>query len=78
MVNYQAYFFCCFLLAAGVSISQLRKRGPGHGGFIRGRLIPAVGVNLFFCLISIFASEGTHYPLVDYLRYVASLFFIHF
>jgi hypothetical protein len=77
IVDFQGYFFCCALLATGVSISQLRNHEPGHG-FVRGRLIPAVGVSLFYCLIAIFTSPAPYYPLAEYVRFIAGLFFIHF
>jgi hypothetical protein len=78
ILNYQVFLFYCFILAAGLSISQLRKRGPKPQGFVRGQLIPSFGVGLFFCLLDVFGSTERNYSLVEHLKYLASLFFIHF
>jgi hypothetical protein len=78
LVRLEAYMFYCFALAAGLSISQLRKRRPSPTGFVRGRLLPAMGVCLFYCLLNVFDSEGKGYPFMGHFRYFASLFFISF
>ena len=78
IVNYEALLFYCAVLAAALSVSQLRKRGQRPAGLFRGRLLPAFGVNLFYCLLSVFETSERMYPLVEHLRYFASLFFIHF
>ena len=77
IANYEALLFYCAVLAAALSVSQLRKRGPRPAGFFRGRLLPAFGVGLFYCLLSVFETAERMYPLVEHLRYFASLFFIH-
>jgi len=78
IANFQAFFFYCFLLAAALSISQARKRGPRSESILRGRVLPAVGVVFFYCLLNVFACARGSYPLVEHLRYFASLFFIHY
>lgn len=78
LVNFQTFFFYCFVLAAALSISQLRKRGPRPAGFFRGRVVPAFGVLLFYCLLNVFVCARGSYPLVEHLKYLAGLFFIHF
>lgn len=78
MANFQVFLFYCFLLAVGLSISQLRKRGPKPPGFVRGHLIPALGVLFFYCLLDVFGATERNYALIDHLKYLASLFFIHF
>ena len=77
-VNYQALLLYNTALAAGLCISQLRKRGPRPAGILRGRLLPAFGVGVFYCLLSVFETSERMYPLVEHLRFFASLFFIHF
>jgi hypothetical protein len=77
-VNYQVLFFYNVVLAAAVSVSQLRKRGPRAHGFIRGQFLPAIGVILFYCLLSVFGDEDRLYPLAVHFKYLASLFFIHY
>jgi hypothetical protein len=76
--NYQALLLYNTVLATGLSISQLRKRGPRLPGLLRGRLLPALGVGMFYCLLSVFETSERMYPLVEHLRFFASLFFIHF
>jgi len=68
----------CAVLAAALSVSQLRKRGPRPVGLFRGHVLPAFGVGLFYCLLSVFDTSERMYPLAEHLRYFASLFFIHF
>ncbi|MGD0902863.1 MAG: hypothetical protein ABR924_07965, partial [Terracidiphilus sp.] len=76
VVNFQVYLFYCLVLATGLSISQLRKRGPRPPGLIRGVVIPALGVGLFYCLLDVFGSEERIYPLSEHFRFLASLFFV--
>jgi len=78
IVNYEPLLFYCAVLATALSVSQLRKRGPRPTGLFRGRLLPAFGVGLFYCLLSVFETSERMYPFVEHLRYFASLFFIHF
>lgn len=77
-MNFESYLFYCFILALGLSISQLRKRTPKPNSFVFGRLLPALGVCFFYCLLNIFDSEVKDYPFIEHLRFLASLFFIHF
>jgi hypothetical protein len=76
--NYQVLFFYNAFLAAGLCVSQLRKRNTKPGGFVRARLLPAVGVGFFYCILNVFDSDERMYPLVEHLKYLAGLFFIHF
>lgn len=76
LANFQASLFYFFLLAAALSISQIRKRGPRPTGFVRGRLWPAFCVLTFYCLLGVFDIPQQHYPLTEHLRFLASLFFI--
>jgi hypothetical protein len=56
-VNYQASLFYCFILATAVSISQLRKRGSKSNALVRGHILPALGVGLFYCLLNVFVTD---------------------
>jgi len=76
-VNYQASLLYCFILAAAVSISQLRKRGPKSNAILRGHIFPALGVGLFYCLLNVFVTDERGYPFLEYLKYFASLFYVH-
>ena len=78
LTNFESYLFYCIVLALGLSISQLRKRKPKTDGFVFGKLFPALGVCIFYCLLNIFDSDVKNYPFVEHLRFLASLFFIHF
>jgi hypothetical protein len=78
IASYQVLFFYNAFLAAGLCVSQLRKRGPKPAGFVRTHLLPAVGVGFFYCILNVFDSDERMYPLVEHLRYLAGLFFIHF
>ena len=78
LVSYQVLLFYSVVLAAALSISQLRKRGPKPNGFFRRRFVPVLGVLFFYCLLSVFIDEGRLYPLAVHLRYLAGLFFIRF
>ena len=78
ITSYQVLFFYNAFLAAGLCVSQLRKRDSKPAGFVRGRLLPAVGVGFFYCILNVFDSDERMYPLVEHLKYLASLFFIHF
>jgi hypothetical protein len=76
--SYQVLFFYNAFLAAGLCISQLRMRVAKPAGFIRGRLLPAMGVGFFYCILNVFEADERAYPLVEHLKYLAGLFFIHF
>jgi len=76
--SYQVLFFYNAFLAAGLCVSQLRKRDSMPAGFVRGRLLPAVGVGFFYCILNVFDADERMFPLIEHLKYLASLFFIHF
>ena len=76
--NFESYLLYCFILALGLSVSQLRKRASRPKDLVFGRLLPALGVCLFYCLLNIFDSEVKDYPFIEHLRFLASLFFVHF
>jgi hypothetical protein len=78
LADYQVFFFYCAALATALSVSQLRKQDRKPTGFVLGRLLPTIGVYLFFCLLNIFVPSEQKYPLIAHLRYFAGLFFIHF
>lgn len=78
LITFQVFFFYAFVLASGITVSQLRKRNPKPASFWRGRLLPACSVCLFYSLLNVFARTDRSYPLIEHLRYVAGLFFIRF
>ena len=78
IANYQVLFFYNAILATGLCISQLRNRGPEPAGFFRRRILPVFGVGFFYCMLNVFEADERMYPLVEHLKYLAGLFFIHF
>ncbi len=78
IASYQVLFFYNAFLATGLCVSQLRKRDSKPAGFVRARLLPAVGIGFFYCILNVFDSDERMYPLVEHLKYLGSLFFIHF
>jgi hypothetical protein len=78
LANYQTMVFYNAVLTAGLCISQLRKRKPRPAGIFRGHILPVFGVGVFYCLLSVFEISERVYPLVEHLRFFASLFLIHF
>ena len=77
LVNYQTMIFYNAALTCGLCISQLRTRKPRPAGIFRGHILPVFGVGVFYCLLSVFEISERVYPLVEHLRFFASLFFIH-
>jgi hypothetical protein len=78
MLNYQTTFFYNAALTTGLCVSQLRNRRPRPAGLFRGKIIPVFGVCSFYCFLSVFQISERMYPLVEHLRFLASLFFVHF
>jgi hypothetical protein len=74
LMSDRVYLFYCVLLAAAISISQLRHRRPAPSGFIRGQLWPSFLVLLFFCLLDVFGFSDRNYPLTEYFRFMGHLF----
>jgi hypothetical protein len=76
-VNFQVFAFYCLVLATALSISQVRRRGVPHAGFLRGRLFPAMWVILFYSVLDVFGSTQRNYPLTEHFRFLGYLFGIH-
>ena len=74
LAGFHVYAFYCFLLAAGISISQLRAGKPRRAGFLRQHVVPVLCVSLFYMLINIFAYLGRDYPITEHFRYFLHLF----
>jgi len=71
LAGFQAYIFYTIVLAVGIGISQARERKTANSGWIRGRLIPALCVTGFYCILSIFSY--TRYPIKECFRLLAHL-----
>jgi hypothetical protein len=75
---YHVYIFYCVVLASAITVSQMRKRGPAPGGFLRGRVVPAFCVILFYCLLHVFDYTERAYPITEHFRFLAHLFNLNF
>jgi D-alanyl-lipoteichoic acid acyltransferase DltB (MBOAT superfamily) len=76
VAGFQTYLFYTFVLAAGISISQLRgkpKDDPSRS-WLRRRLAPALCVTGFYCLIHVFDDTNRTYGLREHLVFVGRLF----
>jgi hypothetical protein len=77
-IHFQVFAFYCVVLGTALSISQLRRRRAARSGLIAGRLLPATGVVLFYCLLDVFGSTQGNYPLSEHFRFLGHLFGINF
>jgi hypothetical protein len=78
IASYEPSIVYNIVLSTGLCLSQLRKRGPRPAGFIRGSLLPSVGVCIFYTIVLVFSSASRVFSVMETLKYFASLFFIHF
>jgi hypothetical protein len=74
LASYHVYIFYCIVLASAITISQMRKRGPAPRGFVRGRVLPAFCVVLFYCVLHVFDYTERAYPITEHFRFLAHLF----
>ncbi len=74
LVGFQSYILYTIVLAAGISISQIREPKIESSGWIRSRLVPALCVSSFYCLLSIFGDSSHRYPIQECFRFLAHLF----
>jgi hypothetical protein len=71
LVRSQTYAFYCLVLVAGIVSSQLRGRRPAaDAGWLRGQVRPALGVAVFFCLLSVFDGPGGHAGLSRHFEFL--------
>ncbi len=76
VAGFQTYLFYCFVLGAGITISQLRgkrKDDPARSWFHR-RLVPFVCVAGFYCFLHIFDDAGRTYGLRDHFVFAGRMF----
>jgi hypothetical protein len=74
LAGFQTYIFYTTVLAVGIGISQMRQRKIEKLNWIRGRLIPALCVSSFFCVLRIFDYTYKRYPIQESFRFLAHLF----
>jgi hypothetical protein len=73
--GFQTYLLYCFVLGAGITISQLRgkrKDDPSHTWF-RRRMVPFLCVTGFYCLLHIFDDSGRTYGLREHFVFVGRM-----
>lgn len=71
--GFHVYIFYTIVLSTGIWLSQLRKRKAENSHWLQGRLLPALSVAGFFCVLSIFDYEGRTYPIQEHFRFLAHL-----
>ena len=75
VMGFQTYLFYCFVLTAGIVISQLRahnKTKPPQS-FLRARLLPVLGVCGFYCFLKIFDDLHRTYDLREHFVFAGRL-----
>ena len=71
LVRSQTYAFYCLVLVGGIVLSQLRGRKPAaDAGRLRGQFLPALGVAVFFCFLSLFDGPGRHAALGQHFEFL--------
>ena len=75
LVGFQTYLFYCFVLGAGISISQMRdRRGKDRTQtWVRRRVVPIICVSGFYCLLHVFDDPSRAYSLRDHFIFVGRL-----
>ncbi|MGQ3296483.1 MAG: hypothetical protein ACT6U0_30340, partial [Shinella sp.] len=72
---FESYLLYCVVLAAGLILSQLRKRRPKpEDGFLRYDVLPRLQVGLFFCLLTIFNEPIDAFTIGERFTFLFSLF----
>jgi len=75
LVLFQTYAFYCLVLATGIIVSQLRARRPDPGaGWLRGHLVPSLGVAVFFCFLAFFDGTQKLVALKLHFRFLFNVF----
>ena len=71
----QTYAFYCAVLVGGIVLSQLRApRRKTGGGWVRRKLVPALGVMLFYCFLSFFDGPQPHVALTEHFAFLFEVF----
>jgi hypothetical protein len=77
ILGFQTYLFYCFVLGAGIVISQLRgrrKTQPRPQSFLRARLLPILRVGSFYCFLQVFDDFSRTHSLGEHFAFVGHLF----
>jgi hypothetical protein len=75
LTRYQTFAFYCVVLSTGIVISQLHGGRPDPTrGWMRGRLVPAIGVALFFGFLSFFDGPQRHVDLIQHFKFLFHVF----
>jgi hypothetical protein len=78
LLSFRVFLFQALVLSTGIAVSQLRgrRRSPDRSTVFAGRVMSAVGVGLFYCLLSAFDNPERAYGLGDHFRFLFHLFAI--
>jgi hypothetical protein len=75
LVGFHVYAFYCFVLAAGIAVSQLRNRTRRKTAYrFEVPLFQRLGVVVFFCLLQIFDDTGRTFPISAHFAFLLHLF----
>jgi hypothetical protein len=75
IVGFQTYVFYGFLLALGITASQLRPRKARTAEhWFHDRVLPPLRVLMFYCILHIFDYDGREYSLWEHFRFLFHLF----
>jgi hypothetical protein len=76
LVHSQNYVFYCVVLATGIGLSQMQRRGTArhHRGWLRGEAMPALGVILFYCVLEVFMYPYSPYSLKAHFSFLFHCF----
>jgi hypothetical protein len=75
VIGYQTLAFYCVVLSIGIGLSQIRSsRGRTHRGWVRGQLMPSLGVMLFYCLLEVFMITYSPHSLSQRFSFLLHLF----
>ena len=75
---FESYLLYCVVLAAGLILSQLRKRRPKpEDGFLRYDVLPRLQVGLFFCLLAIFNEPIDTFSIGERFTFLFGLFGVY-
>jgi hypothetical protein len=75
LLRFQVYAFYCFVLSAGIVVSQLRNKARRKTElWFRSPLFQRFGVVLFYCLLEIFDDTGRSRPVTTHFAFLLHLF----
>jgi hypothetical protein len=76
LLGFRMFVFHALVMSTGIAVSQLRgrRRSPDRSAIYGGRVRPALGVWLFYSLLTVFGYSVREYGLADRFRFLFHLF----